>query len=139
MSKSTKLLWDTSGTAAEQAEFLPAFLNSHGNMMRNVLRTYIMFASRAQIIILTFLLLPTGLAEGAQPTEPKGDGQKPKTDLYGDLLPAGALARMGTARLRHGRGSTVAFAADGKTLITFGGDRTLRFWDVATGRQVRER
>jgi WD40 repeat protein len=62
-----------------------------------------------------------------------------RTDVYGDPLPGGAIARLGTARLRHGRGSTVAFAADGKTLISFGGDRTLRFWDVATGRQVRER
>jgi hypothetical protein len=94
---------------------------------------------RGQIIIFTLFLLSTTFAEGAQFLELKADGPKPKTDLYGDPLPPGDMARLGIARLRHGRGATIAFAADGKTLISFGGERTLRFWDEATGRQVRER
>jgi hypothetical protein len=107
-------------------------------MMRNVLRTYIMFASRARIIFLTFLLLPTGLAEGAQPTEPKGDGQKPKTDLYGDPLPPGAIARLGTVRLRQGgQVDCLAFAPDGSTLLTAGESETAILWDVKTGKELR--
>jgi RNA polymerase sigma factor (sigma-70 family) len=70
--------------------------------------------------------------------EPKTVGTKTSTDLYGDALPKGAIARLGTMRLRHGRGSTLAFAPDGQSLITFGGDRTLRVWDAVTGRLARE-
>jgi hypothetical protein len=33
--------------------------------------------------------------------EPKAESGKPKTDLYGDLLPPDALVRMGTVRLRQ--------------------------------------
>jgi WD40 repeat protein len=47
---------------------------------------------------------------------------------------------MGTIRFRHaGRGRTfsAAFAPDGKVLAT-GGGRTLRFWDMSTGKLLRE-
>jgi WD40 repeat protein len=59
------------------------------------------------------------------------------------LLPAGfrvpglyAFAR----RLDGHRGNVtgVAFAPDGRRLLSSGGDRTLRIWDVATGQQRRQ-
>ncbi|HEV3263132.1 MAG TPA: WD40 repeat domain-containing protein [Gemmataceae bacterium] len=63
---------------------------------------------------------------------------KPTADLYGDPLPAGALARLGTTRLRHGGDVTfVAFGPDGKTLLTAGQDNTMRLWDLASGREIR--
>jgi WD40 repeat protein len=100
-----------------------------------------MFASRARIIILTFLLLPTALAEGAQLPEPKADGQKAKTDLYGDPLPPGAIARCGTMRLRHSNPLMgvieCAFAPDGKTFATRDLD-TLRLWDTKTSKLIWE-
>jgi WD40 repeat protein/beta-lactamase regulating signal transducer with metallopeptidase domain len=59
-------------------------------------------------------------------------------DRQGDPLPAGALARLGTTRLRHGANVTfVTFGSDGKTLITAGQDNTVRLWDLATGKEVR--
>jgi WD40 repeat protein len=59
--------------------------------------------------------------------------QKPsRQDLFGDPLPAGVLARMGSARFRPGYSSAIAFSPDGRSLITSNG--FLRLWDVATGK-----
>jgi WD40 repeat protein len=66
--------------------------------------------------------------------------EPPRTDDHGDPLPPGAVARLGTVRLRHivrdGSGAAcVVFTPDGKTLIS-GGDVGLCAWDVATGKEL---
>src|SRR5262249_50255012 len=61
---------------------------------------------------------------------------RPRTDRFGDPLPPGAVVRLGTMRFRHGNGATVAFSADGKSLLTFGADRALRTWDAHSGRLI---
>ena len=51
-------------------------------------------------------------------------------------LPPGAVARLGSTRLRHAVPALyMAFAADGKTLYSGGADGSVRAWDVATGEQ----
>jgi RNA polymerase sigma factor (sigma-70 family) len=82
-------------------------------------------------------------AEPSQtPTSARVPLEKPKsekvvrTDLYGDPLPAGALARLGTVRLRQ-RFASAVFSEDGKFLISVGDDETVRYWQPSTGKEVR--
>jgi RNA polymerase sigma factor (sigma-70 family) len=63
---------------------------------------------------------------------------KPKLDADGEPLPAGALARLGSLRLRHGSPvASVAFSPDGKRLATGSWDNLVRIWDPTTGDCVR--
>lgn len=65
-----------------------------------------------------------------------GEEAKPHTDLYGDPLPPGAVARLGTIRLRHAN-ADVVFSKDGKRLISCDSDGEIRVWDTASGKLVR--
>jgi RNA polymerase sigma factor (sigma-70 family) len=77
-----------------------------------------------------------GQPPGAHPVEDV-KAQPARTDSHGDPLPARAAARLGTVRWRPGEGVFImAYAADGKTLITQGWD-AITFWDVATGKAIR--
>jgi WD40 repeat protein len=70
----------------------------------------------------------------------QGPGSSPKagTDLYGDTLPAHALVRFGTTRLRHaGEVLCLTFAPTGQ-LVSAGADGVLHFWDPQTGRALRQ-
>jgi RNA polymerase sigma factor (sigma-70 family) len=57
----------------------------------------------------------------------------PGRDLWGDPLPRGALARLGTVQLQHGQyGTGLQFTHGGTQLISLGGG-WIRVWDLATG------
>src|SRR5207248_1144964 len=60
-------------------------------------------------------------------------------DRFGDPLPDGAIARIGTLRfVDGGQFGGLLYTPDGKMLITSGLGGFVRVWDAATGRQVRE-
>jgi WD40 repeat protein len=95
------------------------------------------------------LLLPPGASAG-EPSQAAGQkpgdrGKAPRTDLYGDPLPEGAVARLGTIRLRHCSGvDSVTFTPDGKSLVAAdsghgsdGKDSHICIYDPTTGAQVR--
>jgi RNA polymerase sigma factor (sigma-70 family) len=70
--------------------------------------------------------------------KPAEERRQVRLDRFGDPLPEGAVARLGTVRLRHGREvRSVAFHPDGKTLASGGQDNTVRLWEIATGKELR--
>jgi WD40 repeat protein len=77
-----------------------------------------------------FLLL------GATPAHAE-DPPPARTDFHGDPLPAGAVARLGTVRLRHFDAYGLTFSTDGKRLCTH--DNATRIWDVATGQHLERK
>src|SRR5437764_11521959 len=77
----------------------------------------------------------------AKQEEPIGKPGKRETDSFGDPLPPGAVARLGTVRFRHGNGVfLIAFSADGKKIV-FGGsdavDNAVRMVETSTGKELR--
>jgi WD40 repeat protein len=81
-----------------------------------------------------------GLAVGKDkppPAVPKEQPPADRVDRNGDPLPVGAVARLGTVRLRHGGAiGAAAFSPDGRLLATGGHDNMVRLWDGATGKPV---
>jgi WD40 repeat protein len=64
-------------------------------------------------------------------------GEQPaRTDLHGDPLPPGAVARLGTSRLQHaGPVHALVYSPDGKWIASAGADKVIRLWDAETGKQ----
>src|SRR6266478_1847392 len=80
---------------------------------------------RVALVVCVFLgqpLLSAGPSlERAGEKVPNGS-KNSKVDRYGDPLPEGAIARLGTVRLRQGAEiNSLVFSGDGKMLLT-GGD-----------------
>lgn len=73
--------------------------------------------------------LPAGPARAEEKSQAR-------TDAFGDLLPQGALARLGTVRFR-GDAFCVAFSSDGKRIASFGEGPT-HLWDAVTGREMHQ-
>src|SRR5262249_51497788 len=96
--------------------------------------------NQPMIRISTVAIPATRLACVLAPSASADPPSKPvaRTDLYGDPLREGAIARLGTVRLRHG-GGPVVFSSDGKQLISVNSGLVAQTWDVATGRELDRR
>jgi RNA polymerase sigma factor (sigma-70 family) len=82
-----------------------------------------------------------GGPEPKQPTppakEPTAERPTPQLDAFGDPLPDGAVARIGSSRFRTDRFlADFAFSPDGKLIAGASAGRRLTVWEVATGRDV---
>ena len=103
----------------------------------------IMPCHKAVVIVAWGWLATSGLNASLAPARgraARGTGaavvRADRHDQLGDSLPAGAVARAGTVRLRHGgRINQVCFSPDGKLLATACHDHRVHFWDVTTGRE----
>src|SRR5437016_5535666 len=92
--------------------------------------------SRRLLLALLLLLVPAPGRAAAPPALQVDDFAR-RTDAYGDPLPATALARMGSRRLRHWMmPPRFAFSADGRRLASLGW--SLRIWELPSGRLLRE-
>jgi WD40 repeat protein len=85
--------------------------------------------------LLTVCLLAAGVVH-APACAVAQDAPPAKAADMGGALPVGAVARMGGGRLRHLYAGLV-FAADSKTLLSWGSYNTVRLWDVPSGDERR--
>lgn len=93
-----------------------------------------MLAGHVRILLAIACIAPLAKA-GAEPPEL---GPRPcLADSYGDPLPHGAVARLGSVRLRHAEMKDFALAADGMSAVTVGSDGMVRHWNATTGPQTR--
>jgi WD40 repeat protein len=87
------------------------------------------------------LLLTRAPVLGQPEKKETGDPAPPGAALAlmdDDPLPADALARIGTVRLRHGSAITaLAYSKDGKSIYATGFDTTVHVWDSASGKELR--
>jgi WD40 repeat protein len=94
-------------------------------------------ASARLFCILVLAVL--GASTDSSPASENQGAIQSRVDLFGDALPAGALLRLGTVRLRHNaRVQGVAFSPDGKKLASTSWDNSIHLWDRRTGKPLLE-
>ena len=147
-------LGSAGGEAAAAGTLSPRVVAIVQGVTKGVIKP--MFATKlktATVLLLAALATAAGLPAhqppaAKQPDERKASSRQPEpsglkwsrpADQYGDPLPPGASARLGTVRLRHAATvHAVAFSPDGRALASAGHDNRARLWEVSTGKETRQ-
>src|SRR5262249_25321963 len=89
----------------------------------------------AALLLISWGVFSPRLRAGPESREARGE---PQLDRYGDPLPRGAIGRLGTIRFRHQASiEAMAFAPDGKTLLTQDAAGTKIVWEIPTGKPLQ--
>jgi WD40 repeat protein len=93
-----------------------------------------MAALRTALTLLIGFLLLSKVVRADQPEK----NTERRYDLYGDRLPDGAIARIGTVRLRHTDNAvSLAYSPEGQLLASGGSDNVICLWEANSGKEVR--
>ena len=89
----------------------------------------------ASLVVLLGAVVVDQVSGQPKPLTPP-EARPSRVDAFGDPLPEGAFARLGTVRFRQGNAIySVAISPDGKTIAS--ADRgAVHFWDAATGKRI---
>src|SRR5262245_23745978 len=82
-----------------------------------------------RLAVVVVLFFPIAASAAAPPAR--------GVDIYGDPLPLGAVARLGTVRFRGPWVQCLAYTPDGKQLVSGSMDGQVRVWDPRTGKELR--
>ena len=128
-----------SGTAAGKGNATEVTARWAGRECAGAQRIRSVPGSVALLLLLPILAVP----QDPPPVEkqpPQDQDPKPRLDLYGDPLPEGAVARMGTLRFRESQGiHHIAFSPDLRLVATASyKDSTATLWNGETGRAWKE-
>ncbi len=97
----------------------------------------------AAVLLLAVGAVATGIIAVADSAPQAAKAQTPKNTASpaitpDDALPQGALTRFGGTRWRHGGVSGfVAFAPDGKTVVSASDDQVFHVWEFPSGKEIR--
>jgi WD40 repeat protein len=90
------------------------------------------------LVLVAGLVLIASPSAQSEPAKADAAPPTPRLDVAGDPLPERVLARLGTARFRHGGAvGFVAFGAQGKELVTVDKAHIVHVWAVGDGRELR--
>jgi RNA polymerase sigma factor (sigma-70 family) len=139
------LVWDTARAATAPAAAPAVAVAWAGSVLRSLALSRLQGVA-ALLLAAGLLAAGAGALFGPRPAAtggvplvaraPAPAERLPRADRFGDPLPPGARARLGTVRFRTRGASWLAFLPGDKALVTAGED-TLSFWDVATGKEAR--
>jgi RNA polymerase sigma factor (sigma-70 family) len=126
----------------------PATLSAHTlRLADHAVRTLPAFSLKTTVLLIVAVAALAGAALALYPggakdpvaEAPQGAGRPapvPRTDNFGDPLPAGAIARLGTVRFRTAEWvGPFALSPDGRTLAASAG-RAVSLWETGTGKPV---
>jgi WD40 repeat protein len=94
------------------------------------------FVFLVALVVLVLPLIAPGQPPAAQGRKGQADGKTAHLDRYGDPLPPGAIARLGSIRFRaHDAVHTLVVTPNGR-LLAVGDGSGFTVWDALTGKQL---